>query len=592
MKKRILALLLALTLVLSACGTNDKKDGEEKPGTSEETPATDKEEEKEQDSAKEEFKDGTYEASAPGFGGEIKLSVEVKDNKISDIEILEDKETDPVFNRAFPVIKERILAEQSPVVDNVSAATFSSYGVKKAVGLALKDAGVDFGEITMTTEPDHGGIEEKEDVNTQLVVVGGGPAGLTAAIEAKDNGVKDVILVEKLDILSGNGKFDMNFFDMLNSKAMKENNVEVTKEEFLEAKEAAVDSDERKAVWVDGAWELDEWIRSIGIELNYNYGGDKGTSHMAEANEYAGDHIQEKLEERAIELGVNIITGTKGVDLIIEDGKATGVKVEDRTSKYNIMADAVVVATGGFSANKDLLKEYAPGGEIVETSNQMGATGDFVKVFEDHDLKMDHMDVLTVFKLIIKNRRDLTGAGDGFVLVNKDGKRFAAENEGGLDLAHKILEQEDGKVFYIYDQALYESFYRLQKHNDLGYHVKADTIEELAEKIDLDAKTLEETINKYNAACEGKEKDEFREEMPEKPFDMNGPFYACQVESAIHMTKGGVVANEKAEVINNSDQVVEGLYAAGEVTDTSGNYSAAVVFGRVAGQEAAKFINK
>ena len=531
--------------------------------------------------------DGTYSGKGNGFNGEMTVDVVVEGGLITDVILKDNGESEPVITRAFEVIKERVIEEQSPIIDTVTGATFSTFGAKVAVGNALKEAGKDFGEISLNTVPEQPKKKELKAVDTELVIVGAGPSGLAAAISAKENGVKDVILIEKLDIISGNGKFDMNFFDMINSKPLREDNRVVEVEDFIAMKEKAVDSEERKQVWAEGAYNLDEWLRTMDIELNYSA---NATNHMAEADEYAGDHIQKGLEAKARELGVDIRIGTKGVDLIMKDGVNTGVKVDTREGTYDINADAVIVTSGGFSHNKELLAEYAPGGERVATSNQMGATGDFVKIFEEHDIKLDHMDILSVFKMIIKNRRDLTGGGDGFMLVNTDGKRFVAENQGGLEFAHTILDQEDGKAIYIYDQRLYDATYRLQKHNNLGYHFKANSLDEIADKFELNAENLKETFVNYNKAVNKEIDDEFREEAAENPMSETGPYYAVQVESAIHMTKGGVVANEKTEVINNSNEVVKGLYASGEVTDTSGAYSASVVFGRIAGEEAAKFI--
>src|SRR5699024_4112383 len=328
--------------------------------------------------------------------------------------------------------------------------------------------------------------------------------------------------------------------------------------------------------------------RDMGIELNYPYGE---TNHMAEEDEYAGDHIQEHLEETAYDLGVDIRTGTKGLDLIMENNKAVGVKVENKEGYYNISADAVIIATGGLSANDELLAEYVPGAERVETSNQIGATGDFVNVFKDYDLQLNNMDVLRVFPFILKNSRDLTGGADDFLLVNKNGERFIDENDSGLEFAHTILDQEGEKAYYLYDQEAYESFYRLRKHVDSGLHIKADTLEELAEELELDFNNLVKTVEEYNGIIENEEEDPFRgEDISERKFAEKGPYYGTSVESAIHMTKGGVVANEKAQIINNSNEPVEGLYAAGEVTDISGGYNASVIFGKVSGKEAGKYI--
>lgn len=523
-----------------------------------------------------------FEGEGSGYGGKLRLEVVLEGDEMTDIRIVEDHESSPVMTRAFPVIRERILEAQTPVVDSVSAATFTSYAVKSAVADALTKAGKEVEKITFATTGPVEDAKELEPVHTQIVIVGGGPAGLAAAIGAKEFGAEDVILVEKLDILSGNGKFDMNFFDLINSKAQKEAGVEYTVEQFIADKENAGNTPERLKVWAEGENELDAWLRSFGVELNHNYGG---TNHMAEADAYAGEHIQDGMEARVKALGVDVRTGTKGVDFLFDGDKVVGVKVQRKDETYDIFADAVILATGGFSANKELLAKYAPGAETVETSNQMGATGDFVPLFEQYGFKTANMDKLSIFKLIIKNRRDLTGAGDGFILVNEKGERFADESSSGLGLAHAILDQ--GKVFYIYDQNLYESAYRLQKHNKLGYHVKADTLDELAEQLGVDAAGLKASVDAFNKAVEGEAADPFRKEAFTRKFKAEGPYYGVQVESAIHMTKGGVVANEKAQVLNNDDAVVEGLYAAGEVTWISGAYSAAVVFGRIAGQQAA-----
>ncbi|MEG1206627.1 MAG: FAD-binding protein [Angelakisella sp.] len=565
--KRLVAICLAFVVFLAGCSPNNDNN------TSSSQSATTQTE---------------FEVKANGYGGELVLKVTADGTQIKDIAVVSSHESSPVFSRAFPIIKKRIIDAQTPIVDSVSGATFSSYAVKKAVADAMKQSGKDFGDITITTGQTHDATKKLDDVTTDLVIVGGGPAGLTASIAAKDSGINNVILVEKLDILSGNGKFDMNFFDLYNSKAQKEAGNEMTKEEFLESKKSSTDSDARKQVWADEEYNLDSWLRSKGIELNYNYGG---TNHMAEADAYAGEHIQEKLEENVNKLGVDVRTGTKCTDLIMQDGKVTGIKVETRDGTYHINAKAVIVATGGFSHNKELLAKYAPGAEVVATSNQMGATGDLIPVFEANDFKMAHMDVLSIFKLIIKNRRDLTGAGDGFILVNKNGDRFIDESKSGLEMAHAILDQPDSKVFYIYDQRLYESAYRLQKHNTLGYHVKADTLPELAEKLGINAENLTKTFKTYNQAISGEGKDPFRETPFTTPMNSEGPYYGVQVESAIHMTKGGVVANENAQVLTNSNTVVDGLYAAGEVTATTGAYSASVVFGKIAGEQAAKYIS-
>ena len=508
----------------------------------------------------------SYIGKGNGYGGELKVNVKTSENKIIDLELISHKETSPVVKRAFPIIKKRILEAQTPIVDNVVGATYTSFGVKRAVAQALKASGKDYGKITMNTNGPENEIAYLEPVSTDIVIVGGGPAGLAAAISAKESGAKNIILIEKLDILSGNGKFDMNFFDLINSEAQKKNGTYDTVENFVKDKANKMDTIERTQAQAKGAFTLDSWLRGMGIELNHNYGL---RNHMAEKDAYAGEEIQDGLEAKIKELDIDVRPGTKGLDLIIKNGEVVGVKVQNKNNFYDINAKAVILATGGFSHNKELLKKYSPGAESLATSNQMSATGDFIPVFEKHNLKMDNLDVLSIFSFILVPSRDLTGGGEGYVLVNQEGKTFLKEKPTSMERAKSIEAQTGGYAYYIYDQNLYDSFYRLQKHNNLKLHTKAETLDELAKKLDIPKEELKKST----------------ESLQKK-----GPYYGAKVQSAIHMTKGGVVADERTQVVNTKGEKVKGLYAAGEVTNTSAAYSAAIVFGRIAGEEAANSI--
>lgn len=574
MKKKLLSLGMACACTVLATGCAKQENNETKLPNNDSVVAA---------------KDGVYAGKGNGYHGELELSVTFEDNQIKDIEVVSDHETSVIINRAFPLLKERILEQQTAQVDTVSGATFTSFAVKTAVAEAAKEAGIDYGTISFLQPQEELARVDLEDVTTQIVIVGGGPAGLSAAIEAKEAGVEDVLVIEKMDILSGNGKFDMNFYDMIDSQAQRDAGIEDSPELYIEEKKDIVwDTIERLEAQAYGAAELDEWLRDMGVELNYTY---SSRGHMASATSYAGEAIQDGLEAKVKELGIEVRTGTKGYDFITEDGKIRGVKVQHGNEFYNIKADAVIMATGGFSANKDLLKEYAPGHEALETSNQIGATGDFVNVFEEHNFALDHMDEMRVFPLILQGSRHLTGGSDnGFILVNEDGERFVDETLGGLAMAEAILAQKDKKVYYIYDQRLLDGSYRLQKHTSEGWHATGSSIEDLAQQLGINADNLKNSVETYNAAVNGECDDPVRETAFTTPMDLNGNFYGGLVESAIHMTKGGVLANEKAEVLDTDGNVVEGVYAAGEVAASSASYSAAVVFGRISGQEAARYV--
>ena len=535
--KKLLLVLISLTLVLctTACGGDNG------------------------DKAK------TAEIKGNGYGGEIVLNLTTKGEEIVDIEVVSNHETEPVFERAFPLLKERILAAQSPVVDNVSGATFMSFAIKKAIADEMKAQGKDFGEITMTTEPEH---EKKQldNVTTDLLIVGAGPAGIASALSAKEHGVENVILIEKLDILSGNGKFDQDFNRLYNSKQTQIEGTNMTKEEFIASREGKFDSPERVQAWADKAWDLDEWLRAQGTELNYIIPGSVN-DHMAEFDKYAGNEIQTNMEKALAKTDVDVRTGTKGLDLIFDGDKVVGVKVESRDGYYDINAKAVILSTGGFSWNKELLNKYAPGHDDWMTSNQMGATGDFVPVFEAHNFGLGQMDRLVEFANVILPERHLTGGANGYVRVTKDGVNAKKGPE---------------TAYYITDQGGYDSHWRIQKHTSQGFYTKYETLKELADGTGINYDALLNTITEYNAKRAESGSRQLATEV--------GPFYVCPTVSMVHMTLGGVMANGQAQVLTADNQVVEGLYAAGEVVATDSMYAGAVVFGRVAGEATAQYI--
>ena len=529
---------------------------------------------------------GSFEGTAPSYDRDLTVTVTFDAGKITDIELGDNHDTSAIISRAFPVIEERIVEANSPVVDSVSGATFTSFGVKAAVANAMAAAGLEAPEITFAT---NAGIEYEpttlKNAECDIVVIGGGPAGLSAAVVAKQtNPDLNVIVVEKLDILGGNGKLDMNFFDLYGSQAMEEAGLEYTLDDSLRDYADSGETAERVQVWGEEEFTTDAWLRDMGTELNYTYGLG---NHMVDADTYAGETIMDNMEKLAYELGVDIRTGTAGVDFVWDGDRVAGVSVQtNHNESYDILAKKTIVATGGFCANKELLAEYAPGYEVLNTSNQMSNTGDFVKVFEENGMMLQNMDRMSVFSYILKPRRDLTSSGQNFVLVNGSGERFMGEKTlSGLDLGTTLLEQDT--TWMVIDSKGLETDGRLRKQTRLGYWLEADTIEELAEQMGVPADALQASIDTYNAAANGTA-DPLGAE-PTDTIDL-APFFAVQVESADHMTKGGLGCNEFAQALYEDGSVVPDLYGAGEVTWQSGGYSQSVCFGKIAGRNAANAI--
>jgi len=540
--------------------------------------------------------DGVFEGTSHGFGGELRLAVTIENRAITDIVLISDRETYATISRAFPLLRQRILEAGSPVVDGVTGATLTSFAIRTAVANASREAGIDFGFITPATRGPIPEQIERSTVNTDILIVGGGPAGLAAAIEARQSGAENIILIEKFDILGGSGIFNMNFAEMINSRAQVAND----RVESLETFQAHITGRElipaRTPVWAQGAHEVDGWFRAFGVELNYNWGR---FNHKAGPDTYAGNHIMTGMEAELRRLGLDVRTGTKGIDLIMENGAVVGVIAEDRYGRYNIAANAVIIATGGFAANRELLARHSPLAATVATTNPRHATGHFIPIFEEHGFWLARMGQLVTATPVLSVNRVLSGSvggSPGFIYVNEDGERFTSEIAGGLAQAHRFMEQPGGRVFLIYDQNIFDEDYagsrRLVGQYRAGYHVSANTLEELAGRLGINGTNLVAAVETFNRAVDGYISDPFRPSPFTRRFREEGPFYGVQVTSAVHMTRGGVVPDERARVLMPDGSVVPGLFAAGEVTATLGNFSAAVIFGRVAGREAAYFITQ
>lgn len=533
------------------------------------------------------------EGTGVGFNGPIKVAVEFAGSKIKDIAIVSEDETSLLMSRAFPIVKERIIQENTPAVDSASGASFTSFGIKSAVADALKKAKKDSPKITFDTKSSQPAAPI-EDAETDILIIGGGPAGLAAAIEARNAGAQ-VIIVEKLDILSGNGKFDKDFYDMVNTEAEKRAGITRTADDLYNELIArkTTDTPARLRVYSEGASVIDKWLRNFGITLDYLYAK---RSYMHLSNAYAGEHIQDNIEKVVRELGTDIRTGTKGIDLIIEDNRVTGAVVQHKDQTYKIMAKAVIIATGGFSANSELLKKYRPDLVGFYTSNQEGNTGDFIPVFEKYGMGLRNLHVFNMFPFTYPKTRALTGSDDlpaDFVLVNAEGQRFVNEKASRDDIAKAIKVQKGSTAYYIYDQFTKDICYRLQSHEKYGWVSKGQTLAELAEKIKINPDNFVATMGTYSKALAGEIADPMGREPFERTFAETGPYYAIPVRSAYHMTRGGVTANEKAQVLYANGNIVPGLYAAGEVTDfIVGAYMGAYVFGRIAGQQAALYVTK
>ncbi len=656
--RKMAAILLSMTLLLSACGGNGGTATTAAPETTKaettaaETTAaqTTAAETAGQEGA---YKPGTYTASAQGNNGPVTLSVTFSEEAITEITIGEHGETAGISDSAFDKIPAAIIENQSLGVDTVSGATYTSQAILDAVADCVTQAGGD--AEALRAVPVEAGADSAsavlKDAQVDVLVIGGGGAGLSAALSASQNGAS-VILVEKLSALGGNtfrcgGAFntcdperqkDIPMTEALSSAVEKVLAHEDVSEEHAKLKaEVQKQWDEYKASGSTALFDTPEWhaLQSLdagdyegNVELvrtltsntldTLNWLSDNGVewtdqvstvvgalwnrSHQTPNN--SGADIIAALEKNAGASGVEIYLDSKAEELVVEDGRVAGAIITNADGdKVTVKAKkGVIMATGGFSANVEMRvkynKQWEDIGESVQTNNSPGATGDGIVMGEAVGANLVGMGWIQLMPLNSVSGGGISGYVNSSLYCNKEGKRFVAEDQRRDVLAAAVLAQTD-KLFYIVcDQK--EAELRGMTPEVLGYMVQngliysGDTIAELAENMGVPADALEQTVKEFNEAVKAGKPDEFGRTTWENTIE-TGPFYAPSFSPAVHHTMGGLEINGSGEVINTDGEVIPGFYAAGEVTGgihgtnrVGGNaVPDALCFGKIAGANAA-----
>ena len=641
MTKKTLSYLMALGLsvtMLTSCANNasNEQAGETDTVTEETTETVDQptenEDQKEENVEVEESdskeavntgdKDpetvGTYEATAPGYGGDIKVSVDMSDEgRIIDIKILEDNETIGVGKVALDKVKGRIVSGQSTNVDAVTGATASSKGLMLATSKALEEAGVadDFKEEYKEKR------EYPSEIDTDIVIVGGGGAGLTAAVEATQAG-SSVVVVEKNGFVGGNTILSGGIYNSPDPELQEPAGIEDSEELFYEQTYEAGDevaNPELVKVLTSQADDGLEWLKSLGMEFSDNIGQGAGSlyprTHFSVKPNGTGfiDAFMENLDESG---NAQILTETTAEHIIMEDGKAAGIKAKNFDgSDLTINAkQGVVVTTGGFAKNPEMVVEYKneekwPNLDEKTISTNLGSiTGDGITMSEEVGADLVDMDQMQFLYLGIPDRGPITGVLDlqaeKVLFVNNEGERFVRE-DGRRDVISKaIFDQPDGTYWMVHSSDVLdfdtaktveqEDFKKVVEEGKYGW-VQADTLEELAEKMDVPYENLKKSFDDYNKSFDDKvEEDEFDRTLFTYPMK-EGPYAAVPRTPALHHTMGGLKIDEGAHVLDKDGNPIPGLFAAGEVTGgihganrVGGNAVVdLVVFGRIAGQNAA-----
>lgn len=576
----------------------------------------------------QDFTAGTYEGTAEGYGGDVKVEVTLSEDRIVGIETDAPNETAGIGDDAIETLTEQVIASQSLNVDVVSGATGSSTGFLAALTAALEAAGVDVAALEeKDVEADTG--ETIEAQTTDVIIIGGGGAGLAAAVSAHENGAQ-VILVEKMPRLGGNTIISGAAYNAADPD--RQQNIEMTdlEKETVEAIIAEVQDDELVKEWQatlaeeweayqasgetylfdspslhklqtynggdkqadpvlvdqfgDQAYEAIEWLEGHGMEFNDHMftvlGGLWSRAHQPAKPLGTGyvDTLTEYFEEHSDEM--QYFLNTEATDLIIEDDKVVGVVVSSNGEDVELRANnAVIVAAGGFGANLEMREEFNehwPSLKDIKTTNQTGATGDGIRLGQQASANLVGMEHIQLLPMGDPETGSLSGnieqGVQDRIFVNSEGKRFVNEGERRDVMTEALFDQEDAMMWTIVDQHSYPTGDTKNNFNETidelieaGRAYKGDTLEELAEQIGVDPENLVATVEEFNQAVEGEIEDPFGRTLFDNKLD-TAPFYAAARKPTVHHTMGGLQINKAAQVLNEAGEPIEGLFAAGEVT--------------------------
>lgn len=555
------------------------------------------------------FIPGTYEGSAVGFGGEVTVSVTVDEMNITAVDVLGDHETENIGSFAVEMLGEQMLEAQTNKVDALTGATVTSNAILKAAAQALTAAGCDLNKLPDgKVQIDPNAAKTPETLECDIVIVGAGGAGMTAAINATQQG-KNVILLEKMPYVGGNTTKATGGMNAAETHYQKEQDIPDTVEQFvadtMEGGHQLNNIDLVTKMASESAAAID-WLDSIGAplpNLGFSGGATYSRIHAPEDGSGVGAYLVTRFLNVMNDLNINVMYNTKATEIIKDGDKVVGVKAVDAEKEYTINAGAVILTSGGFGSNEEMLVGFRPDLKGTVSTNAPGVTGDGIEMATAIGADLVDIDQIQLHPTVEQATSMLITEGvrgDGAILVNQSGKRFTNELLTRDAVSAAELQQEGAYAYVIFDQLLRDNLKATEKYVSTGIVVEGATIEELAENIGVDSATLAETLNTWNAAVAAQNDEEFGRATGMDEDLSHAPYYAIKIAPGIHHTMGGVKINVNGEVIDTQGKVIPGLFAAGEVTGgvhggnrLGGNAVAdIVVFGKVSSQSAVDYISK
>ena len=595
---------------------------------------------------------GDFTGTAKGFGGDVSVTLTLTDGAITGCTAEGKDETQGVGSEAIAKMPGEIAESGSIAVDGVSGATVTSTAIKEAAAAALTAAGLNPDDYKTAVEKT--GSAEDSTVEADVVVVGAGGAGMTAAITAAGEG-KSVVILESQSMVGGNsvratggmnaGKTVYQDENEFGESAGVEKTLKTAAEKYADNETITALAKTVSEQWAayqanptgyfDSVelMELDtmiggkgindpelvetlcansadaiDWLDEHGITLHNvsSFGGASVKRIHRPVNAEGktvsvGSYMIPLLEENCKKAGVQILLNTTANEILTDaNGAAAGIKATGSTGEtVTVNAKAVVLTTGGFGANLDMVVKYKPELKGFMTTNAAGIQGQGIEMAEAIGAATVDMDQIQIHPTVEANTAALITEGlrgDGAVLINAEGKRFIDE-VGTRDVVSAAeIAQTGSYSWLVVDQAMVDASSVIQGYIKKGYTVTGATYEELGKAMGVDAAAFAETMEKWNGYVEAKNDPDFGRTSFANPLN-TAPYYAVKVTAGVHHTMGGLKINANTEVLNEKGEVIPGLFAAGEVTGgvhganrLGGNAVADfTVFGRIAGAAASDY---
>ena len=595
---------------------------------------------------------GDFTGTAKGFGGDISVTLTLTDGAITGCTAEGKDETQGVGSEAIAKMPGEIAESGSIAVDGVSGATITSTAIKEAAAAALTAAGLNPDDYKTAVE--NNATAEDSTVDADVVVVGAGGAGMTAAITAAAEG-KTVVILESQSMVGGNsvratggmnaGKTVYQDENEFGESAGVEKTLKTAAEKYADNKTITALAKTVSEQWAayqanptgyfDSVelMELDtmiggkgindpelvetlcansadaiDWLDEHGITLHNvsSFGGASVKRIHRPVNAEGktvsvGSYMIPLLQENCEKAGVKMMLDTTATEILTDaNGAAVGVKATGASGEtVTVNAKAVVLATGGFGANLDMVVKYKPELKGFMTTNAPGIQGQGIEMAEAIGAATVDMDQIQIHPTVEANTAALITEGlrgDGAILINEEGQRFIDE-VGTRDVVSAAeIAQTGSYSWLVVDQAMADASSVIQGYIKKGYTVTGATYEELGKAMGVDAAAFAETMEKWNGCVEAKNDPDFGRTSFANPLN-TAPYYAVKVTAGVHHTMGGLKINANTEVLNEKGEVIPGLFAAGEVTGgvhganrLGGNAVADfTVFGRIAGAAASDY---